>query len=50
MSNCKICHEPTEDDGYGEPVHAETNRYWHETAVWNDKGRLVSRDGHVATL
>ena len=38
--NCKVCHEPVEDDGYGEPVHAETNRYWH----LNPSGK----DGHVA--
>jgi hypothetical protein len=25
--NCKVCHEPTEDDGYGEPVHADTGLY-----------------------
>jgi len=35
--NCKVCHEPAEDDGYGEPVHADTNRYF-------------AADGHVARV
>jgi hypothetical protein len=25
--NCKVCHEPTQDDGYGELVHADTGLY-----------------------
>jgi hypothetical protein len=25
--NCKICHQPAEDDGYGEPVHQDTGLY-----------------------
>jgi hypothetical protein len=40
MTSCKICHEATEDDGYGEPVHAESNRYWH--------GDFTGTNGHVA--
>lgn len=27
MSACKVCHGETEDDGYGEPVHADTGLY-----------------------
>lgn len=27
MKSCKICHEPVEDDGYGEPVHKDTGFY-----------------------
>jgi hypothetical protein len=35
MKPCKVCHEPVEDDGYGEPVHKDTNRY-------------LGEDGHAA--
>jgi hypothetical protein len=46
VSRCKVCHEPVEDDGYGEPVHAESNRYWHgDTPL---RGDTIDKYGHVA--
>lgn len=41
--NCKICHEATEDDGYGEPVHKGTGLY----GVYID-GYRVHELTHVA--
>lgn len=37
---CGECGEETEDDGYGEPVHAESGQYWH--------GNQTGTAGHVA--
>ena len=39
---CIVCSEPTEDDGYGEPVHADSNLYWH--------GDRAGNLGHVARV
>lgn len=38
--NCKVCHEPIEDDGYGEPVHQDTGLY----GAYDGNGELT----HVA--
>jgi hypothetical protein len=38
--NCKVCHEETQDDGYGEKVHLDTGLY----GVYDHKGQLT----HVA--
>jgi hypothetical protein len=44
--NCQVCHGATEDDGYGEPVHADTGLYG--VYDWDDpkRGKL----GHVARV
>ena len=42
MTDCRICHEAVEDDGYGEPVHAYSGLYWH--------GSKDGSKGHVATV
>lgn len=43
--NCKVCHGDTEDDGYGEPVHADTGLY----GVYQD-GYRVRELLHVAAV
>lgn len=39
---CKLCFGETEDDGYGDVIHAESGLYWH--------GDRDGKSGHVATL
>jgi hypothetical protein len=39
---CKVCREAVEDDGYGEPVHAETGLY----GTYDHRGQLT----HVAAV
>lgn len=37
MRKCRKCYQPVADDGYGEPVHADTNKYQCDPA---DKANL----------